>query len=73
MARFYQVPRSYNVSKARKSRARRGSCHCPSGAKMLSTRGRGRGFVCQSGTPKTFNRRGRRYKIRKPFVRAVGC
>lgn len=39
---------------------------------MLSTRGRGRGFVCQSKTFKVFRKRGRSYRL-KPFVRAVGC
>lgn len=45
---------------------RGGRCKCPSGAKMISTKGRGRGFVCQAQSYKT-NRKGRRYK---PFVKA---
>lgn len=50
-----------------KRRARRRSnwagCGCPSGSKKISTKGRGRGWVCQS---RTKNRRGM-----KPFVRAT--
>jgi hypothetical protein len=74
MPHSFQVPRSYNVSAPRpRKRASRAGCHCPTGARSVSTRGRGRGFVCQSSTPKTFHKRGRRFRIKKPFVRAVGC
>jgi len=41
------------------------SCSCPAGSKRISTRGRGRGFVCQSTKFKTV--KGRRMK---PFVKA---
>lgn len=42
-------------------------CRCPSNARMVSTKGRGRGFVCQASTPK-INKKGRKYK---PFVKAL--
>jgi len=58
-------------SKRRKRRG--GSCRCPSGAKMVSTRGFGRGFVCQARTKKVVRKRGRTWVIKKPFVRAIGC
>jgi hypothetical protein len=67
MGRIFQVPRSYRGGGGRRSRA---GCRCPSGAKMLSTRGRGRGFVCQSQSFRVIRKRGRRYKL-KPFVRAI--
>lgn len=73
MAHSFQVPRSYGFSKPRKRPRRSGSCRCPSGARSVSTRGHGRGFVCQSGTPKVFRKRGRTFRIKKPFVRAIGC
>lgn len=43
-------------------------CGCPSGSNKVSTRGRGRGWVCQSRTPKR-SRTGR--LIKKPFVKAT--
>lgn len=42
-------------------------CGCPANAKKISTKGRGRGFVCQAQSYKV-NKKGRRYK---PFVKAV--
>lgn len=72
MAKFYQVPRNYPGPRAR-SRARsrtRGGCRCPSGARMLSTGGRGRGFVCQSTSFKKIHKR-RRTWVLKPFVKAL--
>lgn len=42
-------------------------CGCPSGAKKISTKGRGRGWACQAQGFKT-NKKGRRYR---PFVKAV--
>jgi hypothetical protein len=55
---------------ARRARGRSRSwagCGCPSGAKKISTRGHGRGWVCQSRAFKRA-RGGRRYK---PFVKAT--
>lgn len=69
MARIYQVPRSYGARARAKARTRRG-CRCPSGASMISTGGRGRGFVCQSKVARIVKKRGRRWVIPKPFVRA---
>lgn len=40
-------------------------CGCPSGSKRISTKGRGRGWVCQSTT---YKKKGNR-KF-KPFVKA---
>lgn len=42
------------------------SCACPRGSKKISTKGRGRGFVCQSTSPKRSKRGGKFY----PFVKA---
>lgn len=62
--------RIFKKSKARKSSRSSGGkswagCGCPSGSKKLSTKGRGRGWVCQSTT---FSQvRGRRLK---KFVKA---
>jgi len=41
-------------------------CGCPSNSKKISTKGRGRGWACQSNASKV-NKRGMRYK---PFVKA---
>jgi hypothetical protein len=41
-------------------------CGCPSGSTKISTKNRGRGWVCQAKTPK-INKRGAKYK---PFVKA---
>lgn len=41
-------------------------CGCPAGSKKISTRGRGRGFVCQSTSFKRI--KGRKLK---PFVKAT--
>jgi hypothetical protein len=51
---------------ARRKRGYSG-CGCPTGSKPIATGGRGRGWVCQSRTPKRV--RGR--VIKKPFVRAI--
>lgn len=42
-------------------------CRCPAGSRKISTRGRGRGWACQSSKAKRI--RGR--LIKKPFVKAV--
>lgn len=42
-------------------------CGCPSGAKKITTRGRGRGWACQAQNYKV-SKKGGRYK---PFVKAV--
>lgn len=41
-------------------------CGCPAGSKKISTRGRGRGWVCQSTT----FRKSRTGRKMKPFVKA---
>lgn len=43
-------------------------CGCPRGSRKITTRGRGRGWACQSMTPKR-SRTGR--VIKKPFVKAI--
>lgn len=55
------------MAQRKRSGSRRGGCGCPSGAKMISTKGRGRGFVCQAQSYKV-NKKGTRYK---PFVKAL--
>jgi len=50
----------------KKARRNWAGCGCPSGSKRISTRGRGRGWACQSVTPRR-NRRGGRFF---PFVKA---
>jgi hypothetical protein len=42
-------------------------CGCPQGSKKISTKNRGRGWVCQANAAKT-NKRGKKYK---PFVKAL--
>jgi hypothetical protein len=56
---------------ARKAKARGMSgCGCPSGSFPISTKGRGRGWVCQSKTFRVIKKRGRQWKL-KPFVKAI--
>ncbi len=70
-SRAYQ--QNYERIFAARKRARAGRCACPSGARRISTKGHGRGFVCQSKKPKVVRKRGRTWLIKKPFVRAIGC
>lgn len=71
MSRVFQVPRGY-MSKSSTTRRRRvGGCACPSGAKMISTKGHGRGFACQANKTKIVKKRGRTWVIKKPFVKAI--
>jgi hypothetical protein len=51
-------------------------CRCPAGSRRISTRGRGRGWACQSNRPKRVRvkkgpRRGQMTTVKKPFVKAV--
>jgi hypothetical protein len=69
------MARSRKSTRRKTSRSRRSGlsgasyCGCPTGSKKISTKGRGRGWVCQSTSFKT-NRNGMRYK---PFVKAKRC
>lgn len=70
MARYAREYRPRSKPRSRRVRGVRGlsgaRCSCPSGSKRISTRGRGRGFVCQSTSFKRIKGR----KI-KPFVKAT--
>lgn len=56
------------MARRRSTRARGwAGCGCPSGSRKISTKGRGRGWVCQSTSYKR-NKRGGRFK---PFVKAT--
>jgi len=56
------------AEKKRKSRSKSwAGCGCPKGSKKISTRGRGRGWACQSTKPKRIKGR----LIKKPFVKAT--
>lgn len=59
--------RSKRSSKKKTGRAR--SCGCPTTAVRVSTKGRGRGFVCLRKEPKTVRRHGLTY-VSHPFVKA---
>jgi hypothetical protein len=58
-------------SRGRKKKQSGGRCACPTGARSVSTKGRGRGFVCQATKSKTVKKHGRTWLIKKPFVKAI--
>lgn len=62
------------MAKRKKKSSKRSSsrCGCPTTAVRVSTKGRGRGFVCLRKAPKTVQRHGLTY-VSHPFVKAVGC
>lgn len=59
------------MAKRKKSGRKRSwaGCGCPSGSVRLSTKGRGRGWVCMSKTPKVRKRHGLTFTFH-PFVKA---
>ena len=66
-----EIRESYLSLMARKAKVRGMSgCGCPSGSFPISTKGRGRGWVCQSKTFRILKKRGRKWKL-KPFVKAI--
>jgi len=65
------------MARRRRNRSRRSysgfgnvSCGCPSGSRKISTRGGGRGWVCQSTSMKSMRVRGKMRRM-KPFVKAL--
>jgi hypothetical protein len=63
--------RTFGKKKSKRKSSRAG-CGCPSTAVRVSTKGRGRGFVCMAKKNKVTKRHGLTY-VTHPFVKAVGC
>lgn len=72
MASAYSRGYSRTFGKKKRGKKRSAGCGCPSTAVRVSTKGRGRGFVCISKKPKVSKRHGLNY-VTHPFVKAIGC